>query len=111
MHGASRLTSKKRKRILADMPQRVETGYVQWQSDCHFCNGLKWAHREWTDDLTGEAVALFNPRTQAWSDHFEWTADNPAVVLGKTATGRATVACLQMNDPDMLAIRSLLAEL
>src|SRR6266568_2301525 len=41
MHGASRLTSKKRKRILPDMPQRVETGYVQWQSDCHFCNSVK----------------------------------------------------------------------
>src|SRR6266700_54499 len=41
MHGASRLTSKKRKRILPDMPQRVETGYVQWQSDCHFCNTAK----------------------------------------------------------------------
>jgi hypothetical protein len=28
---------------------------------------------------------------------------------GKTPCGRATIALLQMNDPDMLAIRQLLA--
>jgi hypothetical protein len=78
---------------------------------CPHCNGLKWAHQEWTDELSGNAVLLFNPRAQTWEDHFEWSAENPVVVLGKTATGRATVACLKMNDPDMLAIRLLLSEL
>jgi hypothetical protein len=35
-------------------------------------------------------VPLFNPRTQAWNDHFELA--NGVEISGRTATGRATVA-------------------
>jgi hypothetical protein len=53
----------------------------------------------------GETVALFNPRTQRWKDHFEWGADG-ARMYGLIATGRATVIALQVNRPVVVAARS-----
>ena len=61
--------------------------------------------------LSGQAVALFNPRTQAWADHFQWSEQRSFEVEGITAHGRATVVRLQMNHPDLVSIRRLLAEL
>ena len=29
------------------------------------------------DRVSGQAVGLFNPRTQAWGDHFQWSAQRP----------------------------------
>jgi hypothetical protein len=46
-----------------------------------------------------------------WADHFEWSANGAAELVGRTPTGRATVAALRINDPDMVALRVLLAEL
>jgi hypothetical protein len=43
-------------------------------------------------------------------DHFEWTLDCPGELVGKTATGRATVAGLRINEADMVELRLLLAE-
>src|SRR5690348_12967884 len=45
-----------------------------WLS-CPLCNRFKSDHTHWPDSFTGEIVELFNPRTQRWSDHFQWTAD------------------------------------
>ena len=41
--------------------------------------------------------------------HFEWAGGGR--IAGRTAVGRVTVAGLRMNDPDMVELRSLLAEL
>jgi hypothetical protein len=78
---------------------------------CPHCNGRKWKYRDGTDPLSGETVPLFNPRTDLWSDHFQWSDKEPGTVQGKTVCGRATIARLQMNHPDLRAIRQLLAEL
>ena len=48
------------------------------------------------------AASLFNPRTQAWTNHFRWDA---AVVVPLTPTGRATALALAMNRPLVVAIR------
>jgi hypothetical protein len=69
---------------------------------CVSCSLRKWAKQTATDPDSGEEVPLFNPRTQAWSDHFRW-ADERIVAL--TPTGRATVAALALNRPLILAIR------
>jgi hypothetical protein len=69
---------------------------------CVSCSLRKAARRHAIDPLTGEAVGLFNPRTQAWSDHFLWQG---FVVTGLTATGRATIDALAMNRPLIIAIR------
>jgi 5-methylcytosine-specific restriction endonuclease McrA len=37
---------------------------------CFECNRLKGPNIASLDPLTGELVALFNPRTQNWSEHF-----------------------------------------
>jgi hypothetical protein len=78
---------------------------------CPHCNARKWAYIDGEDPISGQMVALFNPRTQAWADHFQWSEQRPFEIEGITAHGRATVVRLQMNHPDLVGIRRLLAEL
>lgn len=63
------------------------------------------------DPVSGQTMALFNPRTQEWEDHFHWPGQRPFEIEGITAHGRVTVVRLQMNHPDLVSIRRLLAEL
>lgn len=76
---------------------------------CPHCNAHKWAHVDGSDSETGTFVALFNPRTQNWNDHLEWSTADERV--GKSAAGRATIWRLQMNSGTMLEIRRLLRAL
>ena len=78
---------------------------------CPHCNGHKWAHTEGIDPNTHEAAALFNPRRQVWSEHFQWSKQENVIIEGKTTCGRATIARLQINHPDMIAVRRLLVAL
>ena len=63
---------------------------------CRQCNALKGDHTEAIDPVTGTRVLLFNPRHQHWPEHFAWI-DAGARIMGRTATGRATVAALALN--------------
>ncbi len=56
------------------------------------------------DPLTGELVALFNPRQQNWKNHFQWNND-ASQVEGLTAIGRTTVIALWMNNAVIVATR------
>ena len=76
---------------------------------CPHCNARKWAHMDGEDPATGQRVALFNPRTQRWEEHFQWSVQRPFEIAGISAHGRATVARLQINHPDLVSIRRLLA--
>lgn len=69
---------------------------------CVSCSLRKWAKLSATDPDTGEEFPLFNPRMQAWTEHFRWENER---ILPVTATGRATVAALAMNRQLILAIR------
>jgi hypothetical protein len=71
---------------------------------CRFCNLYKSDQTEAVDPLTRLPVPLFHPREQQWHEHFSWERDG-ATIAGLTATGRATVAALQMNNPTALAVR------
>lgn len=42
---------------------------------CRACNEFKSDAIEGIDVLKGESVALFNPRTQEWANHFRWSDD------------------------------------
>lgn len=76
-----------------------------WLS-CPICNGHKADKTDGQDPETGETVALFNPRTQAWFEHFHWS-DDGLRILGITPIGRATVVALHLSDdPDALEVRS-----
>lgn len=72
---------------------------------CARCNSHKGSDLSSADPLTGAIVLLFNPRTDNWRDHFAFAN---AHIVGLTATGRATVELLQMNDPLRMAHRQSL---
>jgi hypothetical protein len=63
---------------------------------CQGCNNFKYTKTEGRDPETATIVALFNPRSDDWKDHFKWN-DNFTVILGITMIGRATVNTLQLN--------------
>ncbi len=48
------------------------------------------------DPETQNEVPLFNPRTQIWSEHFQFS-DGYSLILGLTPIGRATVSRLKIN--------------
>jgi hypothetical protein len=64
---------------------------------CASCNLAKADRIRARDPATGKSVALFNPRRQAWADHFAWRNDCQSLA-GSTPTGRATVAALDLNS-------------
>lgn len=76
-----------------------------WLS-CRNCNTYKGTQIEASDPQTSERVLLFNPRRQAWHEHFAWSGDGTQVV-GLTACGRATVAALRLNHEEIVAARRL----
>jgi 5-methylcytosine-specific restriction endonuclease McrA len=55
---------------------------------CERCNLFKGSDLTGIDSATGQVERLFNPRTQAWADHFELRGP---LIVGLTPTGRATV--------------------
>lgn len=75
---------------------------------CHRCNAFKGPNLSGVDDVTGEVELLFNPRVDHWAEHFEW--EGPLVV-GRTPTGRATVAVLNMNEEQRVLLRQRLMDL
>lgn len=95
--------------IARDKGGRTELGNLALA--CPSCNGFKWAYIDGLDPVTGDLVPLFNPRSQIWHDHFQWSMQNFWVLEGKTATARATIARLQMNNDEMIVARQLLAAL
>ena len=72
---------------------------------CIDCNLGKSSNLTGIDPATGDTTApiqLFNPRTQAWDDHFK--RQGP-LILGKTDVGRATTFVLNMNVEDQVERR------
>src|SRR2546430_2135742 len=61
---------------------------------CDRCNASKGPNLTSVAPDTGEIVPLFNPRQDAWNDHFRF--DNGQIV-GLTLIGQATVRLLNMN--------------
>lgn len=73
---------------------------------CPICNTHKADKITAVDPITNSIVSLFNPRTQNWSEHFQWSEDGLRII-GLTSIGRATVEALHLSDdPDALTARS-----
>jgi hypothetical protein len=69
---------------------------------CHSCNRRKGPNLAGLDPETGELTRLFNPRTDAWTHHFQIQAGR---IIGRTPVGRTTVSVLNMNHPDRVRTR------
>jgi hypothetical protein len=74
---------------------------------CDRCNAYKGPNLTSIDPLTQEIVRLFHPRTDSWDDHFRLES---GIILGKTATGRATAQLLNMNAMRRIELRLLWLE-
>jgi hypothetical protein len=72
---------------------------------CAYCNSAKGSNAAGYDTETDKLIRLFNPRTDRWSDHFEW---HGATAAGKTAVGRTTIEVLRINQAERIAHRKLL---
>lgn len=71
---------------------------------CRSCNAFKASRQIGIDPETQANVPLFHPRYDVWEDHFAIDPE-AELILGRTPTGRATVALLQMNSPAQLLAR------
>ncbi len=69
---------------------------------CHHDNEHKGPSLSGIDPQTGKTVRLFHPRRQRWRRHFR--LDGP-FIIGRTASGRATVTVLALNHPDRVDLR------
>jgi hypothetical protein len=69
---------------------------------CFTCNKRKGPNLSGIDDLTGRIVPLFHPRRNKWLRHFRWRGP---VLIGRTPTGRATIAVLGINLPHRATLR------
>jgi hypothetical protein len=72
---------------------------------CFADNHHKGPNLAGIDPSNRRKIWLFNPRRHTWTWHFRWEG---AVIVGRTAIGRATVATLQMNAPLRVAQRAAL---
>ncbi len=69
---------------------------------CAICNWAKGTDLAAIDPLSQELTFLFNPRQQIWTEHFSLAGSQ---IVGLTATGRATVELLKLNDENRLLDR------
>lgn len=69
---------------------------------CFSCNSFKGPNLAGIDQKTKKIVPLFNPRRHKWHRHFRW--DGPLLV-GRTPTGRATIATLRINLDHRVSFR------
>ncbi|MCL1469842.1 HNH endonuclease [Argonema antarcticum] len=75
-------------------------------ASCYRCNEFKSAKTDAVDPLTGERVSLFNPRQNHWAEHFAW-AQEGTLIAGLTATGRASVDALKLNNEYVVESRRI----
>jgi 5-methylcytosine-specific restriction endonuclease McrA len=75
---------------------------------CRRCNLQKGPNLTGIDPMSAKTVRLFHPRSDQWSQHFQFRGTR---IEGLTPTGRATVFLLAMNDDRRMELRSeLLAQ-
>ena len=71
---------------------------------CRSCNLYKSDYLTARDELTQQEANLFNPRRDAWQEHFS-LLEETGEIKGLTASGRATVSRLRINSPAQIKAR------
>lgn len=74
---------------------------------CAVCNRHKGSDLASIDEQTSRIVRLFQPRRDRWTRHFRLDGGR---IFARTAIGRVTEFLLQMNRPDRVRNREILAE-
>lgn len=72
---------------------------------CFDCNRFKGSDIASLDPETRSLVALFNPRTQKWSEHFSL---KDGLIVALTPCGEATARLLKLNLPARVEVRAAL---
>lgn len=75
---------------------------------CWRCNRHKGSDLGSFDPETGLFAFFFNPRLQAWDDHFSIDRN---LIVGLTPEGRSTVQIFQLNTNERIAERQRAASL
>lgn len=83
-------------------------GNLAWS--CQGCNNYKYNKTEALDTISGKRVPLYNPRKQRWRFHYAWNYDC-SLMIGLTATGRATIEALRINRQELIDLRKILYSL
>lgn len=73
---------------------------------CGDCNRHKGSDLCSVDPLSGNVTALFHPRRDSWSDHFNLNTNG--VIEPLTATGRVTERVLRFNASELVDERAAL---
>jgi hypothetical protein len=74
---------------------------------CFYCNSYKGPNVAGVTAETRKVVRLFHPRHDTWDDHFEWRG---VELRAKTEIGSVTIAVLNINHADCLAMREAFRE-
>jgi 5-methylcytosine-specific restriction endonuclease McrA len=74
---------------------------------CGRCNQSKGPNIAGIDSHTGSITPLYHPRRDLWSDHFRYDG---AILIGQSASARATIAVLAINAPIRIATRQALLD-
>lgn len=70
---------------------------------CFHCNLHKGPNLTGIDPETGRVVLLFDPRRDAWGEHFAMV---DALIVGRTPVGRATARVMSMNASTRIELRT-----
>ena len=83
----------------------TESENLSWA--CFSCNVHKGSNIAGLDPIDATLTRLLHPRRDIWAEHFEWQG---AWFRGTSSIGRTTIAVLEINHPDMVAVRDALAD-
>ena len=83
-----------------------ETAFDNLCWSCPMCNRFKSDRSSALDPTTQVECPLFHPQRNRWPDHFTWN-DEHTEIVGSTPIGRATIAALKMNRPQMVRVRRM----
>lgn len=73
---------------------------------CPTCNRHKADRTTAPDALSDRDVPLFHPQRDVWAEHLTWS-EGATLIAGLTAIGRATIALLRMNRPQLVRVRRM----
>jgi hypothetical protein len=74
---------------------------------CFHCNRHKGTDLGSVNTRTGMLVRFYNPRSDRWTEHFQWNDDR---IDALTDIGEVTARLLEFNHPERMAFRKALSE-